>query len=55
MLAQVNLFNLWEVLLTAIGAGVMTGSPTRRALVPALILFVAKTVFAFAGVTSLAG
>ena len=55
VLAQVNLFSIWEVLLTAIGAGVMTGSPTRRALVPALILFVAKTVFALTGVTSLAG
>ena len=56
VLAQVELFNLWQVLLKAIGAGVMTGSPTRKALVPVLILwagwFVAQAVFiAFTGVT----
>ena len=54
LLVQVNLFNLWQVLLTAIGTGVMTGSPTRRALVPVLILW-AMWLVALAGLGAFPG
>ena len=39
MLARVELFELWKVLLMALGTGVMAGRSTRRALVPVLILW----------------
>ena len=40
MLARVELFECWRVLLLAIGTGVMAGCSTRRALVPVLIFWV---------------
>ena len=39
MLARVELFECWRVLLLAIGTDVMAGCSTRRALVPVLILW----------------
>ena len=39
VLAGVDLFTFWQVLLMAVGTGVMSGRPTRDALVPLLILW----------------
>ncbi len=39
VLAGMDIFTLWQVLLMAVGTGVMAGSSTRRALVPLLILW----------------
>ena len=52
VLAGLDLFTLWQVLLMAVGAGVMAGSSTRKALVPLLILW-AVWIFVQAGLGGL--
>ena len=39
VLSGLDLFTFWQVLLMAVGTGVMAGRPTRDALVPLLILW----------------
>lgn len=39
LLSGVELFTLWQVLLMAVGTGVVAGRSTRQALVPLLILW----------------
>ena len=39
LLSGVDLFTFWQVLLMAVGTGVMSGRPTRDALVPLLMLW----------------
>ena len=39
VLAGVEVFMLWQVLVMAVGTGVMAGCSTRKALVPLLILW----------------
>lgn len=44
VLSGLELFTLWQVLLMAVGTGVMVGCSTRKALVPLLILWAAVIV-----------
>lgn len=53
LLAGVDVFGLWQVLLTAIGTGVMAGCSTRRALVPVLILWAVWRVLLLAALSAL--
>ena len=39
VLAGLNIFSIWEILLMAVGTGVMAGCSTLRALIPVLILW----------------
>ena len=52
VLAGVDLFTFWQVLLMAVGTGVMAGRSTREALVPLLILW-AVVIVVQAGLGSL--
>ena len=52
VLSGFEIFTLWQVLLMAVGTGVMAGCSTRRALVPLLILW-AVVIVAQAGLASL--
>ncbi len=52
VLSGVGLFTLWQVLLMAVGTGVMAGRSTREALVPLLILW-AVVIVVQAGLGSL--
>ena len=54
VLAGVEIFTLWQVLLMAVGTGVMAGSSTRKALVPLLVLW-AVWIVVQAGLGSLPG
>ncbi len=53
LLAGVDVFDLWQVLLTAIGTGVMAGCSTRRALVPVLILWAVWSILLVAAISAL--
>ena len=53
MLAAVDVFDIWQLLLTAIGTGVMAGCSTRRALVPVLILWVVWSILLVAALSAL--
>ena len=44
LLSGLDLFTLWQVLLMAVGTGVMAGCSTRKALVPLLILWAVWSV-----------
>ncbi len=44
VLSGLDLFTLWQVLLMAVGTGVMAGCSTRKALVPLLILWAVMIV-----------
>ena len=52
VLAGFEIFTLWQILLMAVGTGVMAGCSTRRALIPLLILW-AVVIVAQAGLASL--
>lgn len=52
LLAGFEIFTLWQILLMAVGTGVMAGCSTRRALVPLLILW-AVVIVVQAGLGSL--
>ena len=54
VLAGLEPFTLWQVLLMAVGTGVMAGRSTRQALVPLLILW-AVVIVVQAGLGGLAG
>ena len=54
VLAGLELFTFWQVLLMAVGTGVMAGRSTRDALVPLLILW-AVVIVVQAGLGGLAG
>ena len=53
LLAGVDVFNIWQLLLTAIGTGVMAGCSTRRALVPVLILWAVWSILLVAALAAL--
>ena len=53
MLAGVDVFDIWQLLLTAIGTGVMAGCSTRRALVPVLILWAVWSILLVAALAAL--
>ena len=54
LLSGVDIFTLWQVLLMAVGTGVMAGCSTRRALVPLLVLW-AVWIVVQAGLGGLTG
>ena len=54
LLSGVDIFTLWQVLLMAVGTGVMAGCSTRKALFPLLILW-AVWIVVQAGLGGLAG
>ena len=53
LLAGVDVFGPWQVLLAAIGTGVMAGCSTRRALVPVLILWAVWSILLVAALAAL--
>ena len=53
LLAGVDVFDIWQLLLTAIGTGVMAGCSTRRALVPVLILWAVWSILLVAALSAL--
>ena len=52
LLAGVDVFDIWQLLLTAIGTGVMAGCSTRRALVPVLILWAVWSILLLAALSA---
>lgn len=53
LLGVVDVFGLWQILVTAIGTGVMAGCSTRRALVPVLILWALWSILLVAALSAL--
>ena len=53
LLAGVDVFDIWQLLLTAIGTGVMAGCSTRRALVFVLILWAVWSILLVAALSAL--
>ena len=53
LLGLVDVFGLWQILVTAIGTGVMAGCSTRRALVPVLILWALWRILLVAALSAL--
>lgn len=50
---SLDIFSIWQVLLTAIGTGVMAGCSMRRALVPVLILWAGWSILLVAALSAL--